>query len=92
MTKANNSIIPLQDTRNVSSIQVIERMARLLDAIAAYDDTASLKFLSADTGLHPSTTHRILVSLAEQGFVGRSATGDYRLGRKLMELGYRGNE
>ena len=77
--------------KKTSSIQVIDRMAKLLDAIASYDDAASLKFLSADTGLHPSTAYRILASMTAQGFVERNASGDYRLGRKLMELGARVN-
>ncbi|MFK5985415.1 MAG: IclR family transcriptional regulator [Pseudomonadota bacterium] len=74
-------------TKKSSSIQVIDRMAKLLDAISRYDDSASLKFLSADTDLHPATAHRILASLIEQGFVERNETGYYRLGYKLMELG-----
>jgi len=52
---------------NTNSIQVIERLARLLDVIGAHKDSASLKTLSAETGLHPSTAFRILASLAEQG-------------------------
>ncbi len=73
------------------SIQVIERMSRLLDAIAAYDEATSLKFLSADTDLHPSTAYRILNSMIEHDFVERNEIGNYRLGNKLMELGCRVN-
>ncbi|MGA8862473.1 MAG: IclR family transcriptional regulator [Gallionella sp.] len=72
-----------------NSIQVIERMARLLDVIAGHEDPASLKILSAETGLHPSTAFRILSSLAEQGFVERTTRGNYQLGVKLMQLGSR---
>ena len=72
-----------------NSIQVIERLARLLDAIAAQKEDASLKVLSAETGLHPSTAFRILASLAEEGFVERTSRGNYRLGVKLMQLGNR---
>lgn len=72
-----------------NSIQVIERLARLLDAIATQDEAASLKVLSAETGLHPSTAFRILASLAEQGFVERTSRGNYQLGIKLMQLGSR---
>ena len=71
------------------SIQVIERLARLLDAIALHDNDASLKILSAETGLHPSTAFRILASLSEQGFVERTGKGNYQLGVKLMQLGNR---
>ncbi len=74
-----------------NSIQVIERLARLLDAIAGHGDPVSLKILSAETGLHPSTAFRILSSLAEHGFVERSGRGNYQLGVKLMQLGSRVN-
>ena len=40
------------------SIQVIERMMMLLDALAAAPEAASLKHLAGVTGLHPSTAHR----------------------------------
>ena len=63
-----------------NSIQVIERLAQLLDVIAAHEEPVSLKVLSAETGLHPSTAFRILSSLAEQGFVERSTRGNYQLG------------
>ena len=72
-----------------NSIQVIERLARLLDVIAGHEDSVSLKILSAATGLHPSTAFRILSSLAEQGFVERTGRGSYQLGVKLMQLGSR---
>lgn len=73
------------------SIQVIDRMTILLDAIAARGDAASLKYLCADTGLHPSTAYRILASMTAHGYVGRTPSGDYRLGHKLFELGCRVN-
>ena len=72
-----------------NSIQVIERLAKLLDVIAAHDEAVSLKILSAETGLHPSTAFRILASLTEQGFVERTSRGNYKLGVKLMQLGSR---
>ncbi len=77
----------LQEGSN--SIQVIERLAGLLDVIAAHEEPVSLKILSAETGLHPSTAFRILSSLAEQGFVERTSRGNYQLGVKLMQLGSR---
>ena len=72
-----------------SSIQVIARLSRLLDALAAHDEPVSLKILASATGLHPSTAFRILASLIEHGLVERSANGHYRLGIKLLLLGYR---
>lgn len=68
------------------SIQVIDRSARLMEAIAANDGAASLKILSAETGLHPSTAFRILASLIEVGFVERDSAGHYFIGRKISRL------
>jgi DNA-binding IclR family transcriptional regulator len=69
-----------------SSIQVIERSAHLLDAIAGCENPASLKILAADTGLHPSTAHRILAALGGVGLVERDSAGHYMLGRKILQL------
>lgn len=72
-----------------SSIQVIDRVASLLDALARYSDPVSLKVLSAETELHPSTAFRILNALAEHAFVERTAQGQYTLGMKLLHFGSR---
>lgn len=69
------------------SIQVIERMVSLLDALARYPDPVSLKELSNVTGLHPSTAHRILNDMVAKRFVDRAEAGAYRLGMRLLELG-----
>lgn len=70
----------------MSSIQVIDRSARLLDAISQYEYPVSLKILSADSGLHPSTAFRILGALMEAGFVEKDTAGHYALGNKLVRL------
>jgi len=76
-------------TRSPNAIQVIDRAAALMDAIARYQDPVSLKILSAETGLHASTAHRILGSLVDNRFVERDAHGHYRLGIRLLQLGVR---
>lgn len=68
------------------SIQVIDRSARLMEAIAASDKPLSLKILSAETELHTSTAFRILASLIEVGFVERDNAGHYFIGRKIQNL------
>jgi DNA-binding IclR family transcriptional regulator len=70
-----------------TSIQVLERMASLLDALASYPDPVSLKELALATGLHPSTAHRILNDLVLKRIVDRVEPGTYRLGMRLLELG-----
>jgi DNA-binding IclR family transcriptional regulator len=68
-------------------IQVIERMMKLLDVLATHSDPVTLKQLALETGLHPSTAHRILAAMAASGFAERADPGTYRLGIRLMELG-----
>lgn len=72
-----------------SSIQVIDRLVQLLDALAMHDEPASLKSLAQTTGLHPSTAFRILASLAEHELVERAPNGNYQLGIRLLQLGSR---
>src|SRR6187549_4224133 len=69
------------------TIQVIERMFSLIDVLASREEAVSLKEISEKTGLHPSTTHRILNDLATGRFVDRPEAGSYRLGMRLLELG-----
>jgi IclR family transcriptional regulator, carbohydrate utilization repressor len=69
------------------TIQVIERMFALFDVLSSREEAISLKEISEKTGLHPSTTHRILNDLALGRFVDRPESGSYRLGLRLLELG-----
>ena len=70
-----------------NSIQVIERMTRLLGALAEHAEAVTLKQLAQATGLHPSTAHRILTALVHDRLVERIDQGSYRLGIRLLELG-----
>ena len=70
-----------------TTIQVLERMVSLLDALAQQPRAVSLKELSSRTALHPSTAHRILNDLVTARFVDRVDTGSYQLGLRLLELG-----
>ena len=69
------------------TIQVIERIFALLDVLSSRDGVISLKEIAEKTGLHPSTTHRILNDLAMGRMVDRPESGSYRLGLRLLELG-----
>ncbi|WP_114973287.1 IclR family transcriptional regulator [Rhodoferax ferrireducens] len=80
--RKNDSSIPTTPT-----VQVIERMFMLMDVLASREEAISLKEISEKTGLHPSTTHRLLNDLATGRFVDRPQPGCYRLGMRLLELG-----
>lgn len=69
------------------TVQVIERMFNLIEMLASREEPVSLKEISEETGLHPSTAHRILNDLTIGRFVDRPEAGSYRLGMRLLELG-----
>ncbi|MFT3777572.1 MAG: IclR family transcriptional regulator [Ottowia sp.] len=75
------------DAHQTPTIQVIERMFSLVDVLASREEAMSLKDISEQTGLHPSTAHRILNDLTVGRFVDRPEAGTYRLGMRLLELG-----
>lgn len=70
-----------------SSIQVIERMTKLINVLGESANAVGLKQLAATAGLHPSTAHRILTALVNDRLVERVDQGSYRLGLRLLELG-----
>lgn len=76
-----------RDENHTPTIQVMGRMFSLLNVLAAHPDPVSLKLISEQTGLHPSTAHRILNDLAIGRYVDRPEAGSYRLGMRLLELG-----
>lgn len=77
----------MKEKETKSSIQVIERMMSLLDALAQHSAPVNLKQLAIQTKLHPSTAHRILGVMVDSRLVDRIEPGTYRLGIRLLELG-----
>jgi IclR family transcriptional regulator, carbohydrate utilization repressor len=75
------------DSTQTPTVQVIERMFTLMNVLAAKEEAVTLKEISTQTKLHPSTAHRLLNDLATGRFVDRSPNGSYRLGMRLLELG-----
>ena len=69
------------------TVQVIERLFTLMDVLASREEAISLKEISEKSGLHLSTTHRLLNDLATGRFVDHPQPGSYRLGMRLLELG-----
>ena len=77
----------MAETEGKSSIQVIDRMMKLLDVLAAHREPVNLKQLAHLTALHPSSAHRILNVMVDKGVVDKLEPGTYRLGLKLLQLG-----
>src|SRR3954470_3239018 len=67
-------------------VQSLERALDLLEALAGADDLG-VSEIAVQTGLVPSTAHRLLGTLVARGYASQNAaTGRYMLGHKLLEL------
>lgn len=87
MAQKQNSFVE-KASRPSNLIQTIERVAAIMETLAAFSHGLSLGDLSEKVNLPKGTTHRIVSSLTYFGFVRQaSATKNYLLGYKLMELG-----
>lgn len=68
-------------------VQSLDRAFGLIEALSLSPDGMLLMELSAVTGLHKSTAHRLLAALIGLGYVKKEdATNKYRLTLKLFEL------
>jgi IclR family acetate operon transcriptional repressor len=67
----------------------VERALAVLDTLAAADGELGTNELARRAGVNASTTSRLLATLAARDVVAYvPATGRYRLGRRLVELGH----
>ena len=74
--------------RTTSGKYVVDAVWKALDILDVFQDSEGLTLsaLSRQVGLNKSRTFRLLRTLAERGYVERSADGScYRLGSKIME-------
>ncbi|MEV4418696.1 IclR family transcriptional regulator [Patulibacter sp. NPDC049589] len=78
------------DAKDRSDNRGVESVARALDILEHLSDgPRRLSDLARDTGLRPSTTHRLLDTLARSGHVRRLASGEYGMGVRAARLGDR---
>ncbi|MGH9569923.1 MAG: IclR family transcriptional regulator [Candidatus Angelobacter sp.] len=70
-----------------STIQVIDRLARVLEVFAGSGRQMKVRELAATLHLRRSTAHRYLASLSSAGFLRAEGEGAYALGPLLIQLG-----
>ncbi len=69
------------------SVQSIDRAFDILEVLATQKDGLGVTEIARRVGLHKSTVHRLLTSMASRGYIEKNDTNNsYRLGLKLVEL------
>lgn len=77
-----------KSSKNRATVQSVERAFDILEALAAAKGELGILDLSERVHLHPSTVHRLLMTLLQRGYVRQSdQTGRYSLGARLLQLG-----
>ena len=75
-------------TSGSGPVQSLRRGLALLESLAGASDGSTLSSLADSTGLAPSTAHRLLSSLREQGFAQQDTeTGLWHIGAKAFTVG-----
>lgn len=67
-------------------VQSLDRAFTLLELLCKSPNGMAIHQLTEITGLHKSTVHRLLNSMADRGYVRRSEDSVYRAGMKICEL------
>lgn len=69
-------------------VGTVARVAEFLRYLAEHEDATTISAISRDLGLPPSTVHRILHLLIDQGFVEHDrGSQTYRIGSELYRIG-----
>jgi IclR family KDG regulon transcriptional repressor len=72
----------------IYNVRAVERAMRILSSFDGQHAELGVSEIAQATGLHKSTTHRIMMTLLNGGFLERTADGErFRLGLRLVELG-----
>lgn len=70
------------------NVQTLERSLDVLEVLSQADEALGVTEIGNRVGLHKSTVHRILQTLAYRGYVEKEKDRDrYHLGIKIVELG-----
>jgi IclR family transcriptional regulator, KDG regulon repressor len=70
------------------NVRAVERAMRILSSFDDEHPDRGVSEIAQATGLHKATTHRIMMTLLNGGFLERTPSGDrFRLGLQVVQLG-----
>jgi len=73
---------------NSYNVRAVERAMQVLSSFDSDHAEQGVSEIAQTTGLHKATTHRIIMTLFNSGFLERTADGEkFRLGLRVVELG-----
>ena len=73
------------EERTDSSVQSVDRVLDIIEVLSTEHDGIGVTAIANRVGLHKSTAHRLLSTLAARGYVAKTAEGSYKIGLKLIE-------
>ena len=68
-----------------TNVQSIDRALDIIEVLAENQEGLGVTEISERVGLHKSTAHRIISTLAARGYINKTEYAAYRLGLKLIE-------
>jgi len=78
----------MEETKPIYPIKAVNNCLSVLEFLAEKGPSVSIKELSEQLGIYPSTAHRILDTLRHRGYVEQNSESDkYQLGLKVFKLG-----
>jgi DNA-binding IclR family transcriptional regulator len=78
----NETVAMPHDDKNVQSV---DRALDIIETLSLERDGLGVTELAKRIGLHKSTTHRLLTTLSQRGYVAKRGNGVYHLGLKIIE-------
>ena len=77
----------MSEKKHTPASQTVGRIATILRCFTKSEGELRVMHISRETGLHKSTTSRLLSALNQEGFVEKNTeNGKYRLGLGLVNL------
>lgn len=67
------------------NVQSLERALDIIELLSTSNEGMGVTKVASALNLHKTTTHRLLTTLVDRGYIEKSSTGEYRLGLKLFE-------
>ncbi len=69
----------------LDSVQSVDRVLDIIEVLSTEQDGLGVTTIAKKVGLHKSTAHRLLTTLANRGYVAKTGEGNYKIGLKLIE-------